>query len=119
LQNWPNKIALVISINSLNSINEWFILLLFSSQVDGITDRSITYSQLRDKCRAFAIHLRKSFKLKANETIAVCLPNSIEFPIITLGGIEAEIVVTTVNPTYTSRKLEISHNTPKIMSLIR
>jgi len=74
-------------------------------QIDGITDRSITYSELRDKCRALAIRLQTSLKLQPNDTIALCIPNSIEFPIVTLGGCEAGMIVTTINPLYTSGML--------------
>jgi long-chain acyl-CoA synthetase len=88
-------------------------LLIFSSievnlniyclnQVDGISDRSITYGQLRDLCRVLSIRLQTVFKLSHADTIAVCLPNSIEFPVIVLGACEAGVEVTTVNPIYTA-----------------
>ena len=38
------------------------------------------------------------------ERVAVCLPNIPEFPISTLGIIEAGLIVTTVNPIYTPGK---------------
>lgn len=76
---------------------------LFSgSQVDGITDKSVTYGQLRDRCRALAIRMQSIFQLKHRDTIAVCLPNSVEFPIVCLAGNEAGMTVTTVNPIYTA-----------------
>jgi acyl-CoA synthetase (AMP-forming)/AMP-acid ligase II len=49
-----------------------------------------------------AIRLQSVFQLNRGDTIAVCLPNSIEFPTVTLAGNEAGVVVTTVNPIYTS-----------------
>lgn len=73
-------------------------------QVDGVTGRSVTYAQLRDQSRVFAVRLQNVFNLKYGDTIAVCLPNSIEFPITILGGLEASLTVTTVNPIYTPRK---------------
>lgn len=79
-------------------------------QVDGITGRQLTYGQLRDKCRALAVRLQTVFKLQYGDTIAVCLPNSIEFPIVSLAGNEAAVVVTTVNPIYTSGKNAIHDN---------
>lgn len=82
------------------------LFMWLNQQVDGITDRSVTYGQLRDQSRALAIRLQKVFNLKFNDTIAVCLPNSIEFPTITLAGNEAGVIVTTVNPIYTPRKLD-------------
>lgn len=73
--------------------------------VDGISERSITYGQLRDQTRALAIRLQKAFNLKFGDTIAVCLPNSIEFPTIVLAGNEAGVTVTTVNPIYTPHEI--------------
>lgn len=75
---------------------------VFGSQVDGITEKSVTYGQLRDRCRALAIRMQSIFQLKHRDTIAVCLPNSIEFPIVCLAGNEAGMTVTTVNPIYTA-----------------
>lgn len=77
---------------------------IFASQVDGITGQSVTYAQLRDSCRALAIRLQSLFQLNFGDTIALCLPNSIEFPIVSLAGNEAGVVVTTVNPIYTAGK---------------
>jgi len=73
-----------------------------------MSERSITYGQLRDQSRALAVRLQKVFNLKIGDTIAVCLPNSIEFPTIVLAGNEAAMTVTTVNPIYTPRKLIIA-----------
>lgn len=70
--------------------------------VDGITERFVTYGQLRDYCRALAIRLQTVFHLKHGDTIALCLPNSIEFPIVCLAGSECGLIVTTVNPIYTA-----------------
>lgn len=82
--------------------------------VDGITDRSLTYSQLRDKSRALAVRMRTVLKLNEDEVIALCLPNSIEFPLIMLAAMEAGICVTTVNPVYTAsnfnKNLNISYH---------
>ncbi|KAG5680265.1 hypothetical protein PVAND_009784 [Polypedilum vanderplanki] len=73
--------------------------------VDGASERSVTYGQLRDQSRTLAIRLQKNFNLKFGDTIAVCLPNSIEFPIIVLAGSEASVTVTTVNPIYTPHEI--------------
>lgn len=67
----------------------------------GVTDRKYTYAELRDHSAALAVRLQKQFSMKQNEVVAVCLPNVPEFPIATLGAIEAGSLVTTVNPMYT------------------
>jgi acyl-CoA synthetase (AMP-forming)/AMP-acid ligase II len=48
--------------------------------------------------------MQKVFGLKFGDTIALCLPNSIEFPIVSLAANEAALIVTTVNPVYTAGK---------------
>lgn len=62
----------------------------------------MTYGQLRDHCRALAIRLQTVFHLNYGDSIALCLPNSIEFPTICLAGKEAGMIVTTINPIYTA-----------------
>ncbi|CRK97641.1 CLUMA_CG011026, isoform A [Clunio marinus] len=85
-----------------NDFNKWTSK---TAVVDGVTERAITYGQLRDRCRALAIRLQSVFHLNHNDTIAVCLPNSIEFPIVALAGLEAGFIVTTVNPIYTADEI--------------
>ncbi|CRK98690.1 CLUMA_CG012130, isoform A [Clunio marinus] len=94
-----------------NNLHQWDKK---TAVIDGITDRSVSYGQLRDHCRVLAIRLQTIFSLNPNDVIAVCLPNSIEFPIVCLAASEAGIVTTTINPIYTpeeiSRQLEDSNS---------
>jgi acyl-CoA synthetase (AMP-forming)/AMP-acid ligase II len=49
--------------------------------------------------------------LKAGDVVALVLPNLPESPIAFLGCLEAGIIVTTVNPIYTTgKKLKIFYN---------
>ncbi|EDV47064.1 probable 4-coumarate--CoA ligase 1 [Drosophila erecta] len=66
-----------------------------------ITDRQYTFAQMRDACAAFAVRLQTKFNLHKPDVLAICLPNLPEYPIATLGAIEAGLTVTTVNPVYT------------------
>ncbi|KAJ8719772.1 hypothetical protein PYW08_011947 [Mythimna loreyi] len=74
--------------------------------VCGQTNRSYTYEQVYKKSRVFAANLRKKFKIKDGDTIAVLLPNIPEYPIITFGILAAGGVVTTMNPIYTAYEIE-------------
>jgi acyl-CoA synthetase (AMP-forming)/AMP-acid ligase II len=76
--------------------------------VCGITGRQYTYGQLRDKSRILAIRLHKNFNLHIGDKIAICLPNCPEYPIIVLAGLEAGMVITTINPLYNAGNL-INH----------
>lgn len=101
LSKWGRKIA-VVSYKILVEENNFCIFIWL--KVDGITDRSLTYDKLRDLSRALAVRLQTSLGLKPGDTVAVCLHNSIEYPIVCLGASEAGVIVTTINPMYTSGK---------------
>lgn len=77
----------------------------FICQVCGVTGRQYTYAHLRDHCAALAIRLQHKFNLESGDVIAICLPNCPEYPVATFGAIEAGLVVTTINPTYTAGEL--------------
>lgn len=79
-------------------------------QVCGITGRSYTYSQLRDHSAALAIRFQTKFNFHIGDVIAVCLPNIPEYPIATLGAIEAGLIVTTINPIYTACKYSCANH---------
>lgn len=79
------------------------IIFFFSIlQECGVTGRSYTYSELRDQTAAFAVNLQNKFGLQKDDVFAICLANSPEFPIASLGAIEAGLIVTTINPIYTA-----------------
>lgn len=77
----------------------------YVAMVDGITGREMTYGELRDKCRILAIKLQKNFK--SGDTLAVCVPNCIEYPICTLGGVEAGMIITIMNPMNTAGEFQL------------
>ncbi|XP_013107362.2 uncharacterized protein LOC106087030 [Stomoxys calcitrans] len=73
--------------------------------VDVITGRQYTYAELRDSSAALAVRLQTKFKLGKGDVVAVCLPNSPEYPGAVLAAIEAGLTVTTVNPIYTADEI--------------
>ncbi|XP_011308281.1 4-coumarate--CoA ligase 2 [Fopius arisanus] len=80
------------------------------------TGRTYTYEELRKTCGKFATSLRR--QLPPGATLAVILPNAIEYPIITLGASEAGVRMTLMNPEFTAlemnRQLENSDATAVI-----
>lgn len=82
LAKWPNKIAIVC----------------------GITGRKYTYARLRDHCAAAAYRLRTEYGLQRGDVIAISMTNQPEYAIAVLGAIEAGLVVTTINPAYTTQE---------------
>ncbi|KAG7301895.1 hypothetical protein JYU34_013315 [Plutella xylostella] len=84
LDKWPTKTAIVC----------------------GVTDRSYTYEQVYYHSRNFAAHLRKSFKIKDGDCIAVMLPNMPEYPAVVFGIMAAGGLATTINPGYTAHEVQ-------------
>lgn len=64
---------------------------------------------MRDKCAALATRLQTVFRCEHNDVVAVCLPNIPEFPIATLAVTEAGLIITTVNPSYTPGKYNVTN----------
>lgn len=83
----------------------------------GITGRSYTYEKLRDHCATFAVNLLKKLHLRNRDTISMCLPNMPEFAIVALGSIEAGLVLSTLNPIYTSDEIakQIKNSDTKVL----
>lgn len=76
--------------------------LIIYFQKCGETGRQYTYGQLRDHSSALAVRLQTQFGLKQHDVVAICLPNIPEFAIAALATFEAGLIVTSVNPIYTS-----------------
>ncbi|KAH9628295.1 hypothetical protein HF086_017370 [Spodoptera exigua] len=72
----------------------------------GHTNRQYTYEEVYKKSRILAANLRRKFKIKDGDTVAVLLPNAPEYPIITFGILAAGGVVTTMNPVYTAYEIQ-------------
>ena len=79
-------------------------MFLSTFQVCVVTGRQYTFAELRDASAALAVRLQTKFKMGKGDVLAICLPNLPEYPLATLGAIEAGLTVTTVNPIYTAGK---------------
>ncbi|XP_063894679.1 uncharacterized protein LOC110369863 [Helicoverpa armigera] len=77
-----------------------------TATICGHTGREYTFEQIYKKSRIFAANLRRKFKVKDGDTIAVLLPNAPEYPIVTFGVLAAGGVVTTMNPVYTAYEIQ-------------
>ncbi|XP_063927734.1 uncharacterized protein LOC135140922 [Zophobas morio] len=71
----------------------------------GITGRKYTYGEIISKSKNLSRALRKKLGLKDGDVVAVLLPNVPEFPLVTLGVLHANLIVTTLNPVYTQEEI--------------
>ncbi|XP_044761907.1 4-coumarate--CoA ligase 3-like [Coccinella septempunctata] len=69
------------------------------------TKRKYTFGQLRDKSTSFSKSLRKLLKLEDGDVVAVVLRNIPEYPIINLGIMKGNLIVTPVSPAFTPEEI--------------
>jgi len=72
--------------------------------IDGATGSQLTFAEARSVARAFGSGL---LRLGANkgDVMAIVMPNSPDYVVTFLGASEAGLVVTTLNPVYTSHEI--------------
>ena len=73
-----------------------------------MTGRRYRYAEMRQLCKRFAASLRRA-GLQPGDTLNIVMPNTAEWPIVLLGAMEAELLVTTANPHYTAGKYTDPH----------
>lgn len=73
------------------------------------TGKKYTYQQLGDKTWKLSKSLRKIWKLRKGDKVAVFSKNSPDYMIATIGIIRGGMVVTTLNPLYTPGKKFLSN----------
>ncbi|MFT5675026.1 MAG: long-chain acyl-CoA synthetase [Paraglaciecola sp.] len=67
--------------------------------------KSITFAELDELSKNFAAYLQNS-GLKKGDSVALMMPNLIQYPVALFGILRAGMVVVNVNPLYTPRELK-------------
>ncbi|GBC08165.1 hypothetical protein RclHR1_07940004 [Rhizophagus clarus] len=73
--------------------------------IDGLTDKKLTFGQLKANSKKLAFSLKNKIKFKRGDVLAIYSPNHIDYPVAIFGTIAAGGIVTPVNPEYTSEEL--------------
>lgn len=66
----------------------------------------MSFAELSRLSIDFASYLQNVLKLRAGTRVAMMVPNLLQYPIALLGILRAGLVVTNINPLYTSRELK-------------
>ncbi|MCJ8267944.1 MAG: long-chain-fatty-acid--CoA ligase FadD [Psychrosphaera sp.] len=90
------------------------LLELFEESLSNNADRvafinmgkSMTYREVDEKSKAFAAYLQQDLKLNKGDSVALMMPNLLQYPVALIGVIRAGCVVVNVNPLNTARELE-------------
>ncbi len=78
--------------------------------------RAITYGELDKLSRNFAAWLQNN--LPAGSTVAVMMPNLLQYPVVVTGILRAGMVVSNVNPLYTPRELRHQLNDAEARAIV-
>ena len=77
----------------------------FSCVVPNGMNGRLSFAQLDELSDAFAGYLRAVVGLKADDRVAVQLPNSLGYPVVALGVFKAGCVLVNTNPLYTETEM--------------
>ncbi|ELR73269.1 Long-chain-fatty-acid--CoA ligase [Fulvivirga imtechensis AK7] len=68
--------------------------------------KSITFNELDQLSKNFAAYLQNKCNMKKGDTIALQMPNLLQYPIVLVGALRAGLIVVNTNPLYTPREME-------------
>lgn len=81
-------------------------IIIYHSQIDGVTNATITRQQFRIQVIRLVKSLLKEFDVNEGDVIGICLENRFEFPLIVFAAFCLGMTVAPLNVTYTDRMSE-------------
>jgi long-chain acyl-CoA synthetase len=79
---------------------------------------TMTYADIDERSAAFASYLQNHTNLKPGDTIAIQMPNILQYPIAMYGAMRAGLIVTNTNPLYTEREMLHQFNDSNAKALV-
>ena len=67
---------------------------------------SLTFKDIYEKSSNLAFFLKNDLNLSSDSSVAIMMPNLLQYPISTFGILKAGLIVENINPLYTERELE-------------
>jgi len=80
--------------------------------------KTITYRELDIYSRNFAAFLQNKFGLQKGDTIAIQMPNLLQYPIALLGALRSGLIVVNTNPLYTPREMAHQFTDAKVKAIV-
>ncbi|MEM6523708.1 MAG: AMP-binding protein [Bacteroidota bacterium] len=68
--------------------------------------KQLTYSELDELSQNFAAFLQHHWQLKKGDSIAIQMPNLLQYPVVLIGALRAGLIVVNTNPLYTPREMK-------------
>ncbi|MCG8340004.1 MAG: AMP-binding protein [Cytophagales bacterium] len=66
----------------------------------------LTYREVDELSKAFAAYLQNHTNLKQGDSVAIQLPNLLQYPVLMFGILRAGMIVVNTNPLYTPREMQ-------------
>lgn len=109
LSSYPKDVPHDINPNSYASLNEVFEE-AFQEHGDQPAffniKRNLSYNEVDEYSKQFANYLRCNLGLKKGDSVAIMMPNCLQYPVALIGVLRAGLTVANVNPLYTARELK-------------
>ena len=81
-------------------------------------DHTISFRELDELSGKFAAYLQNHTNLKPGDTIAIQLPNILQYPIAVFGAMRAGMIVVNTNPLYTAHEIKHQLNDSGAKALV-
>ncbi|MEQ8476423.1 AMP-binding protein [Fulvivirga sp.] len=80
--------------------------------------KALTFSQVDELSLNFASYLQNNCKLKKGDTIAIQMPNCLQYPIALIGALRAGLKVVNTNPLYMPREMEHQFKDAEVKAIV-
>jgi len=79
---------------------------------------TVTFKEIDELSAAFAHYIQNHTNLKKGDTLAIQMPNTIQYPVVMYGALRAGLRVTNTNPLYTEREMLHQFNDSEAKALV-
>ncbi|MEQ9167375.1 MAG: AMP-binding protein, partial [Fulvivirga sp.] len=80
--------------------------------------KALTFSQVDELSLNFASYLQNNCKLKKGDTIAIQMPNCLQYPVALIGALRAGLKVVNTNPLYMPREMEHQFKDAEVKAIV-
>ena len=109
LKNYPEGVSSSINFDEYSSLVD-----MFEKTCDRFSSNkaftnfgvSFTFNEIYEKSSNLASFFQNELNLSKGESVAIMMPNILQYPISTFGILKAGLIVENINPLYTARELE-------------
>jgi long-chain acyl-CoA synthetase len=124
LKNYPPGVPHDVDTQGYNSLVDLIddTLIKFKDRpaytsIVGSSKKTLNFADIDQKSKAFGAYLQ-SLGLKPGDSIALMMPNLLQYPIALFGAMRAGLVVVNTNPLYTAREIEHQFNDADVKAVV-